>query len=109
MIYPLLPLFLSNVLGAGVLALCLIEGVAESVAALLKVVSGIWTDIRKRRKPLVLSGYSLAGLARPLIGIATAWPFVMAMRLLGRIGKGLRTSPSDALITDVNKYRNREI
>jgi MFS family permease len=107
MIYPLLPLFLSGVLGAGALALGIIEGIAESAAALLKVVSGIWTDIRKRRKPFILSGYGLAGLARPLIGIASVWPFVLAMRLLDRVGKGLRTSPRDALIADVTVAEHR--
>jgi MFS family permease len=101
MIYPLLPLFLSSVLGAGVVVLGLIEGIAESTAALLKLASGIWADRTRRRKPLVVFGYSLAGAARPLIGLATAWPFVLAMRLLDRVGKGLRTSPRDALIADV--------
>jgi len=101
MIYPLLPVFLSSVLGAGALALGVIEGVAESTASLLKVASGVWTDRTRRRKPLMLAGYGLAGLARPLIGLAGAWPFVLAMRVLDRIGKGLRTSPRDALIADV--------
>ncbi len=101
MIYPLLPVFLSSVLGAGALALGIIEGLAESTAALLKVVSGIWTDRTRRRKPLILAGYGLAGLARPLIGLANSWPFVMWMRFLDRVGKGLRTSPRDALVADV--------
>jgi MFS family permease len=101
MIYPLLPLFLSGVLHAGAVALGLIEGVAESTAALLKLVSGIWADRSRRRKPLVVAGYSLAGAVRPLVGLATAWPFVLGIRFLDRIGKGLRTSPRDALIADV--------
>jgi len=78
MIYPLLPVFLSSVLGVGALALGIIEGIAESTASLLKVFSGIWTDRSGRRKPLIVVGYSLAGLARPLIGLATVWPFVCA-------------------------------
>src|SRR5512139_4137430 len=86
MIYPLLPLFLSGVLHAGALALGLIEGVAESTAALLKLVSGIWADRIRQRKPLVLAGYSLAGAVRPLVGLATVWPFVLAIRFLDRIG-----------------------
>ena len=101
MVYPLLPIFLSTVLGAGALALGLIEGAAESTAALLKVVSGVWTDRTQRRKPLVVAGYSLSGMMRPLIGLATAWPAVMVLRFADRVGKGLRTSPRDALIADV--------
>lgn len=109
MIYPLLPVFLSSVLGAGALALGIIEGIAESTAALFKVVSGIWTDRSGRRKPFILAGYSLAGLARPLIGLATAWPFVLAMRFADRIGKGLRTSPRDALIAGVTEPDQRGV
>jgi MFS family permease len=100
MIYPLLPLFLGSVLGAGALALGLIEGIAESTAAVLKLFSGIWTDRSRRRKPLIVFGYGLAGAVRPLIGLAATWPFVLAMRFLDRVGKGLRTSPRDALIAD---------
>ncbi|MBI3941138.1 MAG: MFS transporter [Acidobacteria bacterium] len=103
MIYPLLPLFLTTVLGAGAAALGLIEGVAESAAALLKVVSGIWTDRVSRRKPFILVGYGLAGLVRPLIGLARSWPFVMFIRFADRVGKGLRTSPRDALIADITE------
>ncbi|MEO8354008.1 MAG: MFS transporter [Chthoniobacter sp.] len=101
MIYPLLPIFLATVLGAGAVTLGLIEGVAESTAALLKVASGIWTDRTQKRKPLIVSGYSLSGLVRPLIGLATVWPAVLALRFADRVGKGLRTSPRDALIADV--------
>jgi MFS family permease len=101
MIYPLLPLFLAGVLGAGVFSLGLIEGVAETTAALLKVFSGFWSDRIRRRKPLVLAGYSLSGLARPLIGMASVWPFVLLMRFADRVGKGVRSTPRDALIADV--------
>ena len=101
MIYSLLPIFLASVLGAGVLALGLIEGVAESTAALLKVASGVWTDRTRRRKPLVVAGYSLSGIMRPLIGLAATWPTVLILRFADRVGKGLRTSPRDALIADV--------
>jgi MFS family permease len=101
MIYPLLPLFLASVLGAGALSIGIIEGVAESTAAFLKVFSGVWSDRARRRKPLVLAGYGLSGLARPLIGLATVWPMVLLMRFADRVGKGLRTSPRDALIADV--------
>jgi MFS family permease len=101
MIYPLLPVFLTTTLGAGAVALGIIEVVAESTAAFLKVISGVWTDLIRKRKPFILAGYGLAGAVRPLIGLATVWPFVMAMRFMDRIGKGLRTSPRDALIADV--------
>jgi len=100
MIYPLLPVFLTAVLGAGPQALGVIEGVAESTAALLKALSGGWSDRLRRRKPLVVAGYALAGLARPLIGLAASWPAVLGLRFADRVGKGLRTSPRDALITD---------
>jgi len=100
MIYPLLPLFLSSVLGASATALGAIEGAAESVAALLKLGSGVWSDRLTRRKPLVVFGYALASLVRPLIGVAqSAWQ-VGAIRVTDRIGKGIRTSPRDALIAD---------
>jgi MFS family permease len=107
MIYPLLPLFLASVLGAGAVALGAIEGVAESTAALLKVFSGIWTDRTGKRKRLIVAGYSLAGAARPLIGLATAWFMVLALRFVDRIGKGLRTSPRDALLADVTAPSRR--
>ncbi len=100
MIYPLLPVFLTAVLGAGPQALGLVEGVAESTAALLKAASGLWSDRARRRKPLVVAGYALAGAMRPLIGLAAAWPAVLAFRFADRVGKGLRTSPRDAMIAD---------
>ena len=107
MIYPLLPIFLASVLGASAMALGLIEGVAESTAALLKVASGIWTDRTRRRKPLLVAGYSVSGFVRPLIGLAFSWPTVLVLRFADRVGKGLRTSPRDALIADVTTEGSR--
>jgi MFS family permease len=101
MIYPLLPVFLSTVLGAGAVALGTIEGFAEAVASILKLVSGVWADRLPRRKPLVVTGYTISSLLRPLIGIAPVWPVVLAFRIGDRVGKGIRTSPRDALIADV--------
>ena len=98
MIYPLLPVFLTVTLGAGPAALGLIEGVAETTASLLKLVSGAWSDRIGRKKPLVLAGYGLSTLARPLVGFASAWGHVLAVRFCDRIGKGVRTSPRDALV-----------
>ncbi|MDH5372394.1 MAG: MFS transporter [Acidimicrobiia bacterium] len=101
MIYPLLPAFLVTVLGAGAVALGTIEGIAESTAAVLKVFSGRWADRMSRRKPLVVGGYGLSGFMRPLIGLVVSWPSVVFLRFADRIGKGLRSSPRDALIADV--------
>lgn len=100
MIYPLLPVFIGTVLGASATSIGLIEGAAESTAALLKFVSGWWSDRVGRRKPLVVAGYALAGIARPLIGLAQSVGQVLAIRLTDRVGKGIRTSPRDALIAD---------
>ena len=100
MIYPLLPVFLSTVLGAGPLAIGAIEGAAESVAALLKLASGWWSDRMPRRKPLVLAGYGIASLVRPLIGLAQNVGQVLVIRLADRAGKGIRGAPRDALIAD---------
>jgi len=101
MIYPLIPVFLVGTLGVGAAALGVIEGVAESTAALLKIVSGWWTDRVSKRKPFVLAGYGIAGAVRPLIGLTTSWVQVGAIRMTDRVGKGIRTSPRDALIADV--------
>ena len=100
MIYPLLPLFLTTVLGAGPAFLGVIEGVAESTASLLKLVSGIISDRVPRRKPLVLAGYGLSSLARPLVALAASPFAVLLVRFADRVGKGVRTSPRDALIAD---------
>ena len=100
MIYPLLPLFLTTVLGAGPAFLGVIEGVAESTASLLKLVSGIMSDRVRDRKGLVLSGYGISSVARPLIAAATGPLAVLFIRFADRVGKGIRTSPRDALIAD---------
>jgi MFS family permease len=107
MIYPLIPVFLTTVLGAGAMALGVVEGIAESTAALLKVVSGWWTDRVNRRKPFVFAGYGIAGAVRPLMAFATSWVFVVGIRFVDRIGKGIRTAPRDALIADVTPMENR--
>jgi MFS family permease len=98
MIYPLLPVFLTVTLGAGPAALGIIEGVAEATASLLKLFSGAWSDRIGRKKPLVIAGYLLSSVARPLVGFASAWEHVLAVRFSDRIGKGIRSSPRDALI-----------
>ncbi len=101
MIVPLLPNFLTRTLKAGPAALGLIEGVAEATASFMKMVSGWWSDRARRRKPLVVSGYSIAGAVRPLVGLASSWPQVLLIRFADRVGKGIRTSPRDALLADM--------
>jgi MFS family permease len=102
-----LPLFLANVLGVKTGIIGLIEGLAESTAALLKMVSGYLSDRAGRKKPLALWGYGLSGLTKPLLFFATGWGLVLAVRILDRIGKGIRTSPRDALIADVTVSEHR--
>ena len=97
MIYPLVPIFVSA-LGSGAVILGVIEGVAETTAAMLKLFSGIISDKLKKRKLLVVIGYSISSLIRPFTGIVSgAWQIVM-IRMLDRVGKGIRTAPRDALI-----------
>lgn len=100
MTYPLLPVFLASVLGASATAVGAIEGAAESTAAFLKLASGWWSDRVARRKPLVLAGYTIASVIRPLIGLAQAASQVLAIRVADRVGKGIRGAPRDALIAD---------
>ena len=99
-IYPLLPIFLTTTLGASARAIGIIEGLAESVASLLKLFAGYLSDRLAKRKPLVVAGYSLATLARPLLAFAQSWTQVLAIRLADRAGKGVRTAPRDAMIAD---------
>ena len=107
MIYPLLPVFLTTVLGASALELGLIEGIAEATASIFKIFSGIWTDKTGKRKPLIIFGYTISSLFRPLIGLANIWPIVLVLRFVDRVGKGIRTSPRDALIADVTDPSRR--
>jgi MFS family permease len=100
MIYPLLPLFLTTTLGASAVFVGAIEGAADSVSALLKLASGWLSDRTKRRKPLVVAGYTLASAVRPLVAIAQSATHVLLIRVTDRIGKGIRGAPRDALIAD---------
>src|SRR5258705_12424480 len=93
MIYPLLPVYLSRVPGATAVSLGIIEGVAEGVNSLLKVVSGYWSDRVPRRRPIVIGGYALSSIARPFIAVTTTWPQVLVIRSLDRGGKGIRRAP----------------
>ncbi|MBI2969831.1 MAG: MFS transporter [Gammaproteobacteria bacterium] len=98
MITPLLPVFLTVTLGAGPAVVGLVEGVAEATSSLLKLASGWLSDRGWNAKKLVVGGYSVSNVARPLIGLALNWTWVLALRFLDRLGKGLRTSPRDAMI-----------
>ena len=101
MIHSLLPVFLVTVLGASALSVGLIEGIAEATASVAKVFSGVFSDWIGRRKPLVLLGYGLAALTKPLFPLATGIGAVLTARFLDRIGKGIRGAPRDALIADI--------
>lgn len=98
MIVPLLPLFVTQVLGGGAMTLGWIEGVADSAASLLKLLSGRLADRMGRYMPLVITGYGLATIARPLVALATAPWHVLLVRLADRTGKGIRESPRDAVL-----------
>lgn len=100
MLYPLMPLYLATVLMAGPKALGLIEGVAEASSSIFKLVSGVIVDHTKKTKPWIVIGYFLAGLGRPLVAIASSWTWVLCIRFADRLGKGLRTSPRDALLAE---------
>jgi MFS family permease len=107
MVYPLLPLFLTHVIGAGAMSLGVIEGVAEGANSVLKIVSGRISDRTGQPKKLVLAGYGLSSLVRPLIGFVTAWPQVLALRFTDRLGKGVRSSPRDALLASFAPEKTR--
>jgi MFS family permease len=100
MIYPLLPVFLTSVLGASAGSLGIIEGAAETTSALLKLASGWWSDRVRRRKPLIAVGYGIASAVRPLIALAQNASQVLAIRVTDRVGKGIRGAPRDALIAE---------
>lgn len=103
MIYPLVPLFLANVLGVNKSMIGLIEGLAESTASLLKIFSGWFSDRIGQRKSLMLVGYAISILSRPLMATATVWPQVLGSRFTDRLGKGIRTAPRDAIIAEATQ------
>lgn len=109
MLYPLLPLYLSSVLMVGPKTLGIIEGAAEAVASLLKLVSGVIVDRTRTTKPWIVIGYFLAGASRPMIAFAGSWTGVLFIRITDRIGKGLRTSPRDVLLANAAGSEHRGI
>ena len=100
MLYPIIPIFLTVTLGAPVAFLGLIEGIAEGTASLMKVGSGWYSDRLSLRRPLVAAGYALSAVGKALLATAFHWPQVLIARTTDRFGKGVRTSPRDALIAD---------
>jgi MFS family permease len=107
MIYPIVPIFLTTVLGAPVAIVGLIEGIAESTASVLKVVSGWLSDKLQKRKPFVVAGYSFSAISKILLSLAFSWPFVLFARFIDRFGKGVRTSARDALIAESSDTSTR--
>jgi Na+/melibiose symporter-like transporter len=100
MILNILPLFLANVLGIKTNIIGVIEGVAEATASILKVFSGWLSDQMRARKWLAVAGYGLSAIAKPFFYFADTWGAVAAVRWADRVGKGIRTSPRDALVAD---------
>jgi MFS family permease len=107
MVYPLLPLFLTRVLGAGAMSLGIVEGIAEAANSVLKIVSGRLADATGRPKRLVLAGYGLSSAMRPLIGLAASWTHVLGIRFADRLGKGIRGAPRDAMLADFSPPAQR--
>ena len=106
-IYPLLPLFLTDTLGASKIFVGLVEGIAESVSSLLKLPAGWYSDRLTKRKGVVILGYSIASIIRPCLALATAASQVLALRFIDRLGKGLRSAPRDAMIADAAPIESR--
>jgi len=105
MLYPIIPIFLTAVLGAPAFIVGLIEGVAEAAANILKFFTGLWSDRLRRRKRFLVIGYGSAAFAKLLLSTAYSWVIVLLARLTDRFGKGIRTAPRDALIADSSQKR----
>jgi len=106
-LYPLLPIFLTTYLGASVASVGIIEGIAETTASLLKLYSGYLSDKIGKKKALTVIGYSISNLTRPLIGLVNSWVLVLLFRFTDRVGKGIRTSPRDAIVASVSDESTR--
>jgi len=100
-IHALLPLYLATGLGVSMFAIGMLEGAAEALALIVKVFSGVWSDAVRKRKPLVLAGYGLAALTKPIFALAPSFAWIAGARFADRIGKGIRGAPRDALIADI--------
>ncbi len=100
MLYPVMPIFITQVLGAPVFVVGLIEGVAEGSASIFKTIFGYWSDRLQRRKPFVIGGYLASAFAKIIIAASYVWPLVFLGRFVDRLGKGLRTGARDALLLE---------
>jgi MFS family permease len=107
MLYPIVPIFLTSILGAPVSIVGLVEGIAESTASILKVISGWYSDKYQKRIHFIVTGYSLSSISKIILGFAFAWPMVLLGRFIDRFGKGIRTSARDALIAESSTCANR--
>ena len=107
LVHSLLPVYMTTVLGASMVAVGLVEGVAEATASIVKVFSGTLSDALGRRKPLLVLGYGLAALSKPLFPLAGSVPLLLGARFMDRIGKGIRGAPRDALIADITPRESR--
>ncbi|MFZ3106745.1 MAG: MFS transporter [Candidatus Hydromicrobium sp.] len=107
MIYPLIPSFVKSVLGLGPEFLGILEGIAESTNSILKLFAGYFSDKIKKRKPFAVGGYAISNLLRPLIGLTRSWGVLLFLRFSDRVGKGIRTSPRDAMIADYSPIERR--
>ena len=97
-IYPLLPFFLTNVLRAGPVSLGVVEGAAEAVNSVLKILAGRLADRSRAKRPIVIAGYAVSSAVRPLIAVAQSWVHVLTIRVVDRVGKGVRSAPRDAML-----------
>jgi MFS family permease len=110
MVIPIVPILLATTLGAGPWVLGLVEGIADAVAAFLRLWAGRQSDASGgKRKPLALAGYTISNFARPLLGLASSWWHVVVLRAVDRVGKGIRSAPRDALIVDIAPARLRGV
>ncbi len=107
MLYPVLPVFLTQTLNAGGSIVGLVDGFAQATQNIVQGLSGTLSDRLQRRKPVALAGYFLAAVGKPVMGLATVWPVVFAGRLLDRLGAGTRSAPRDALIASSVSTQNR--
>jgi MFS family permease len=107
MVYPIVPIFMTQVLKASTTAVGLVEGIAESTAALTKFIFGYLSDKFQRRKPFVTLGYTFSAFSKGVIGLASSWPMVLFSRFLDRLGKGLRTGARDALLLQNTEEKNK--